>query len=226
MYDQDRSANEAAHKFVAGFKGQLPLDHKTDSVRETMHTGYVEGQDMHHVVGLDQVGPLLQGRPEQEQRLIVNALNAAGVRVGHDGRNLVSQDTETQHGYREKRPGNTHTQLSHLGLEDRTFSGQELINNQNFKNNLTGLSTQSIIQEVVPVFAKYIAEPSMAISRQHNPNVSTIEQNKKLYAQELKDEYVSELAAHKREQRESQNAAIEKKVGTNVQKKLNYLLGR
>lgn len=202
MYNQDRSANEEAVKFLAGFIGEgteLPLDHKQDSVRRVMHTGYVPNQEMHHVIGLDQLAPLLQGRSEGDRRLIVNALNARGCRTGHDMYNLVSLDDEMQHGYREERPTNAHTQLSNLGLESRLFEGQERKNNAALKNSLTELSTAQIIKDVVPVFCEVIGGPSIEVSRSLNPKVTSIEENKAIYQQELDLERKAELAAHERD---------------------------
>ena len=202
MYIQDRKVNEDAVRYQAGFPGKagtLPLDHKEDSVRRVMHTGYVEGQEMHHVVGLDQLGPLLQGRSEQDRRLIVNALNSHGIRTGHDMYNLVSMDDELEHGYREHRPSNAHTQLSDMGLEDRIFEGDELKRNAAFKQSLTQLPTTVIIQQVVPEFAAMIGRPSIEVARSINPNVTTVEQNKKIYAQEVELERQAELQAYKDE---------------------------
>ena len=231
MYVQDRSINEDAVKFQAGFPGKqgvLPLDHKTDSVRRVMHTGYVKGQEMHHVVGIDQLSPLLQGRSEQDQRLIVNALNSHGIRTGHDMYNLASMDDELEHGYRKDRPTNAHTQLSNMGLEDRIFEGDELKKNAAFKQSLTNLPTATIIQQVVPEFAAMIGGPSIDVARSINPNITTVEQNKQIYAQEVELERQAELAAHEaemiQEQRDLYNQIEpDKRSGYSVER-LNGLL--
>ena len=202
MYDSNRENNlKNVLSILPGFD-QKPLsdNYLTEGIKRLIPGGYEKGKEVHHVTGLDIASPLLYGRSLTDKANIGRALHQQGVRYGNDMYNLAMLDRISEHLFSKdnwQTSDTVHSVLARNGIEDRLFVGDERIRAQQFYNSLTQLPTSVIINEVVPVFAEYIAGPSMEAAKKHNPNVTTLEENKRIFNEvEIPAERRSELQLH------------------------------
>ena len=215
-YIQDRDINLESLQPRSGFDGlKWPKDNKNASVRRAMPTGWVPGQEMHHIITVDQASMYVQGRTYNEASAIVNAFQENGIRIGNDGRNIVSLDELLEHQYNVNRPNNAHTALGHLGLDEKVMKDDDpvmnLSRNQNFKNRIVNTPTDVLIKDVIPVFAEFIGGPSQEIAQKLNPAVPGREENIRYYKEvEVPAEREQELRLYEAEVNEARRTQQDK----------------
>ena len=199
-YVPSRKLNLSQSNFIPGLNDKTRVSEYTvDSIRNAMPSGYVSGEDMHHLVGADQFGPFVQNLSPQEARIVINRAQSLGIRPGNDPRNFIGLDPTTEHDYNASNPNSIHTRLADvLGLDPRTFSGDDRNRDIRIKQTISQLPVEQRL-ELLPLFVDTIAEPSIKEGQRLRPSAAGINENKKFYQTELENERISELKGHVRD---------------------------
>lgn len=199
-YVPSRKLNLSQSNFIPGLNDKTRVSEYTvDSIRNAMPSGYVSGEDMHHLVGVDQFGPFVQNLSPQEARIVINRAQSLGIRPGNDPRNFIGLDPTTEHDYNSLNPNSIHTRLADvLGLDPRTFSGDDRNRDIRIKQTIAQLPVEQRL-ELLPLFVDTIAEPSIQEGRRLRPSAAGINENKKFYQTELQSERIGELKDHVRD---------------------------
>ena len=199
-YVPSRKVNLSQSNYIPGLNNKTRVSEYTiDSIRDAMPSGYVSGEDMHHLVGADQFGPFVQNLSPQEARIVINKANSLGIRPGNDPRNFIGLDPTTEHDYNSSNPNSIHTRLADaLGLDPRTFSGEDRNRDFRIKETISNLPVETRLK-LLPLFVDNIAEPSIKEGQRLRPSAAGINENKKFYQTELEDERIGELKGHVRD---------------------------
>ncbi len=199
-YVPSRKLNLSQSNYIPGLNNKTRVsEHTVDSIRNAMPSGYKPGEDMHHLVGVDQFGPFVQNLSPDEARIVINRANSLGIRPGNDPRNFIGLDPTTEHDYNSLNPNSIHTRLADaLGLDPRTFSGEDRNRDFRIKETISNLPVEKRL-ELLPLFIDNIAEPSIKEGQRLRPSAAGINDNKKFYQTELEDERIGELKGHVRD---------------------------
>lgn len=199
-YVPSRKLNLSQSNYIPGLNNKTRVSEYTiDSIRDAMPSGYVSGEDMHHLVGADQFGPFVQNLSPQEARIVINRAQSLGIRPGNDPRNFIGLDPTTEHDYNSSNPNSIHTRLADvLGLDPRTFSGDDRNRDIRIKQTISQLPVEQRL-ELLPLFVDTIAEPSIKEGQRLRPSAAGLNENKKFYQTELEDERIGELKGHVRD---------------------------
>ena len=201
MFIRDRDINLRLASVRPGEDTSYPVVYTNEATRAQMPSGYRSGEEMHHLVGAELVGPFVQGLEPHEVEIMVNRFNSRGIRVGNDPHNFIGVDKKREHILNDEYSNTIHERLGDMGLESSVLEGEELAQFKNLQESISNLPLKTRL-EIVDDYIDCILEPAMEVGREFRPNANGIAENKKLYqneiaqeAQRLEKEHYQELAA-------------------------------
>ena len=199
VYIPDRSYNLRQGNYIPGSDGSHNIDYvKSTNIKPQMPSGFNEGEQMHHLIGVESFGPFVQNLSPNEARIVINRANQLGIRVMNAPENFIGVDGLKEHLRNDEYPNTIHSQLDDMGLESSELSGADRAQYKNLQNAIADLPLRTRL-DILPDYVTYIAEPSIEVGRQFRPTAHGLAENKALYAREVQDEINQELREHYQE---------------------------
>ena len=195
-YTPNRRLNLNNASYKVGQNSSYHSDYlKSSETKSKMPSGYNEGEEMHHLVPAELFGAFVQNLNQRDAEIVINRANQLGIRVGNDPANFVGLNKMTEHVRNKDNPNTAHGLLDDLGLESTELSGSQRSQFRELQHKIADAPLQTRL-DALPDFVSMIAEPSIEIGRSFRPMANNIEANKRLYAEEIKNEAARETAAH------------------------------